>query len=435
MAREKKVSGIKEQRDFIRSVIESKAKMLEDSEMVDYDIISCLAENKEDAELWKAALPYLSAFALGMYGASETICKAIADAIDGGYIWSKVKHLRPEVDNDIIGAVIGADLIERFVIVGRVYGAPTIKAQNEEKTAKATTKKAKEFTTEVTKIGGIIFDQNNATDVFGENGIAVKTGKKRGKPIQAFVTMSYDELREKGVDIPSWDKLTSYDREILSIVSSLYEAGNEYQSMDLIGRALAGNRKNEASLTPTQRECVINALRKLRSAQITIDSSQEFEANYNARVRYEGALLPSERIEKMELNGQKVRDCIHIFRASPLYEYAKSKNQIARVDIKMLDVPPHLTPEYIGLRGYLIRRILSMKSDRSNIRPVILYDTLYENLELETKGYRGHELRQKKKSVRDATKRMLEYWKEQGLINGFEEVSEGRKITKLNILL
>ena len=143
MARGKKSGGIKEQRDFIRSIIERKAKMLEDGGMIDYGIISYLAENEEDTELWRAALPYLSALALSMYGSPESICAAVVDAIDGGFIWSKVKHLRPEVDNDIIGAVIGADIIERYIIVGRVYGAPIKGTENGVNKIKATTKKLK----------------------------------------------------------------------------------------------------------------------------------------------------------------------------------------------------------------------------------------------------------------------------------------------------
>ena len=131
---------------------------------------------------------------------------------------------------------------------------------------------------------------------------------------------------------------------------------------------------------PEARKKILDSIDKLRHSDIEIDATAEVNVGWNRKATYKGALIPSERVEIININGQEVADCIHLFRNSPLYDYADNKNQVGRVSIKMLNAPISNTPENIELKGYLLREISSMINPKSKLKPIIRYDTLYEYL-------------------------------------------------------
>ena len=301
----------------------------------------------------------------------------------------------------------------------------------------AKTCKAKSLVSGTTKLENVIFDPKKNPALYDSQNTAgdfeTKIGNVKNNPINTVASIDFDKMKSLGVSISHENWLTPFDREILSVASSLYAAGNEYQSPLMIYQALSGNRE-DVKLTPDMRNKIIQSLKKLRLTNIEIDSSQEEKVGWNKKGHYEGALLPSERIEVMTLNGQEVVECIHFLRNSPLYEYAAGKNQISRVNISMLNVPINNTEDNVILKCYLLRIITSIKNPKSKLKPIIRYDTLYEYLGLdESDKY----IRIKKQLIRERTKEILKYWVDNGLIKGFEEETEGRgkKIVKVKILL
>ena len=298
---------------------------------------------------------------------------------------------------------------------------------------KGQTQKAQELIVDTTKISKSLFDTSK--DMYS-NDSHLTTAKKRGKPIITVVSVDYEEMRIKGVDIPAWDRLRPFDREVLSVATSLYKAGNEVMTPQMIYQALSGN-KEKTDLPPVMRERIIRSLRILRGVQITIDSGAELAASLNKKAKFEGALLPSKRIEVAELNGQIVIDSIQILSSSPLYDYAEGKGQISRIDIKMLNAPINNTETNIELKGYLARHIKSAKNEKSNIGPVIRYDTLYEYLRIEEGIQKGNKqsLKDKKQDIRKAVRAILDYWTKEGEIEGYTEEKEGREIAKINLIL
>ena len=118
---------------------------------------------------------------------------------------------------------------------------------------------------------------------------------------------------------------------------------------------------------------------------VIIDASAEFTSKMITRVKviYQGPMIPAERVEIMMLSDNKTRDCIHLFRTPPLYDYARDKNQIGTIDIKMLDTPLSNTKENIELKGYLLKRIASIKNAKNNMSDTIRYDTIYEYLRID----------------------------------------------------
>jgi len=304
---------------------------------------------------------------------------------------------------------------------------------------KATSQKTKALVSGTTKLENVIFDPKKNPALYDSQNTAgdfeTRIGNVKNKPINTVASIDFDKMKSLGVSISHENWLTPFDREILSVASSLYAAGNEYQSPLMIYQALSGN-KEDVKLTPDMRSKIIKSLKKLRMTDINIDSSQEEKVGWNKKGHYEGALLPSERIEVMTLNGQEVVECIHFLRNSPLYEYAAGKNQISRVNIEMLNVPINNTEDNVILKCHLLRLITSMKSPKSKLKPVIRYDTLYEYLGIDEND-NDSVTRHKKQFIRERTKEILKYWTDNGLIKGFEEETEGRgkKIVKVKILL
>lgn len=304
---------------------------------------------------------------------------------------------------------------------GRGHGKAIIKTESH---------LAKEVISGTTKLEQVIFDPRK-NPVFYDPDIAaidVNVGNRGKNTITTIASIDFNDMKKMGVSISHEKWLTPFDREILSIVSSLYAAGNAYQSPQMIFQAMSGN-KEKVKLTPDIRAKIIESLRKLRATTIEIDASQEEKAGWIKKGKYEGSLLPSERVEVITLNGQKVVDCIHFLRNSPLYDYAEGKNQISRVNIEMLQAPVNNTTENIELKFYLLRLISSMKNTKSKIKPVFRYDTIYEYLGVENAD------KTTKKRIRDRVKEILRFWVEQGFILGFEEEKEGKNIAKVKISL
>ncbi|MBR1438747.1 MAG: hypothetical protein IJ587_09450 [Synergistaceae bacterium] len=291
---------------------------------------------------------------------------------------------------------------------------------------------AKKVISGTTKLEQVIFDPRKNPVFYDTNitAVDINVGNRGKNTITTIASIDFNNMKKMGVSISHEKWITPFDREILSIVSSLYAAGNTYQSPQMIFQAMSGN-KEKVKLTPEIRAKIIESLRKLRATTIEIDASQEEKAGWSKKGKYEGSLLPSERVEVITLNGQKVVDCIHFLRNSPLYDYAEGKNQISRVNIEMLQAPVNNTTENIELKFYLLRLISSMKNSKSKLKPVIRYDSLYEYLGIDENN--TSDILHKKKDIRDRVKKILNFWVEQGFIRSFEEEKEGKNIAKVKI--
>ena len=297
---------------------------------------------------------------------------------------------------------------------------------------KTTTKKADEITSGTTKLENKVFNPKDNPAFYNDsNEIQMRVGndkKHKEKELLTIVSIDFNEMKKKGVLIPSEKWLTHFDREILCAASSLYEAGNNFITPKMIYQALSGNNK-DVKMTPAMRNEIIKSIDKLMGTTIEINASAEMQAGWRQEAEYKSALLPCKRVSKKDIriNGQEVIDCIQILGSSPLYDYAKGINQISRASIDMLNAPVNNTPENITLKGYLLRTITSMKNPKSKLKPVIRYDTIYEYLGIENTDSKT------KKRVRDRTKEILNFWVNEGLITDFEEEKEGKTFEKIKI--
>ena len=257
-----------------------------------------------------------------------------------------------------------------------------------------------------------------------------KTQAKKN-PVYTLISISFDELKDKGVEIRGRRELTSFDQEIHDAFVSHALSGNEYITDSMIFDTISG--KDGATLNQKQQEAISNSITKLMYSHVKIDASEEAQKFGIEKFIYDGSILPAERLT-VSINGT-VTECVHIFRTPPLYDYADRLSQVGRMDVKLLNSPVNKDEETIALQGYLYRRILSMKGSQK-LPPTIVYDTLYKQLELSASSEGA--LRKKKLKVREKVKRILEYWKSEKFIKGYVEnkhKSEKGKIVSVTIRL
>ncbi len=255
--------------------------------------------------------------------------------------------------------------------------------------------------------------------------------ERRGRKKQITTLASIDfETLNGSVQIKGRKELTAYDREVHDAIITLFVDGcNEYITPQMIYQVMTGNP--DAYLNPKQAEAISDSITKCMYSRLIIDASEEAKEYGFDSYKYDGNLISGERVTAT-LNGT-VLECLHILRPPVLYEYANKKNQIGRFDIKLLNSPINKTEEIITLQGYLYRRILSMKNKKSNLSKTILYDTVYNQIEV-TAASDGA-LRKKKSKVRDQVKKILDYWKQEKFIAGYVENKRGKRIYSVTIRL
>ena len=245
------------------------------------------------------------------------------------------------------------------------------------------------------------------------------------KEITTLLSINFDDLG-KDVIVNGKKELAPSDREVHNAIVTLCEFGNEYITAQAIYRTLVGDKK--ARISEKHRNEIYESITKCMFTQVDLDDSEDAKAyGYNA-LKYRGPLLAAEFVVGVELNGQTV-DGIRIFRRPVLFEYASKKNQIGRIDTKLLATPLNKTSEVLVLQGYLHRRISAMKN--SKLPKKILYSSIFEQIgDLEER-----EQKDKKTKMRTAVRKILDYWKEQNFIVDYKEEKRGVLYHGINIFL
>lgn len=254
--------------------------------------------------------------------------------------------------------------------------------------------------------------------------------ERRGnkKQITTFVRVNFENLNGD-IKIQSRKELTAYDREVHDAITTLFvDGGNEYITPQMIYQVMTGDPK--ARLKEKQTAAISDSITKCMYSRIIINADEDAKAYGFDSFKYDGNLISGERVTAA-LNGNIV-ECLHILRTPVLYEYAEKKKQIGRFNIKLLNSPINKTEEIIILQGYLYRRVLSMKS--GNLSKTILYDTVYDQLGI-VEAASPAALKMKKSKIRKQTKDILEYWKAQKFISGYEENTRKTEIHSVTVQL
>lgn len=289
---------------------------------------------------------------------------------------------------------------------------------------KATTHVVKSLAFEVTKAGRDLRNEAGITD-FYEYECSLTTRKsnkkKKVKPVDTVITLNFKAIEEWESYLLANKQITRMDIIRAIHASALFAAGNQVVSSDMILRQMNGGK--DLQTTPAQRKEIQDSFARLGQTWITIDASQEVKSGLNTERKFKGALLPCGMIiGDVILNGQPAHDCIRIYDTSPLIKYAIAKGQASPILIGMFNIPGlNATDENTELIDYLIRIYASAINPHSPVKPVILYDKIYEYLGVD--GSNQQVIYNKKAKIRKAVRKIFTAWKEMKFIKDFHELT------------
>lgn len=199
-----------------------------------------------------------------------------------------------------------------------------------------------------------------------------KTGSK--KEVSVLYSIDFDELKDTRIT----KALEPFDKRVYIALAALYNAGNEYVTIQQIYNAMG----YDGVVGGPTRERINDSVTKVAAARVYMDNIQEVQAGYRyPQFQYDGQLLPMERVQAV-INGQFVESVIHLLREPPVISFARGRKQITTVDRKLLATPVNKTNTNLAIEDYLITRIAKARTGKGQKR--ILYSTLYEEAHLTT---------------------------------------------------
>lgn len=266
----------------------------------------------------------------------------------------------------------------------------------------------------------------------------LKVGGKGSTEIKTRCILSYEG---ENIKLSSRQPFTEYDRQVADAVTSLYEYGDESHIITAatVYRAMVNATETETP-SPQQIGAVTRSLDKMRFVRVQIDCSEELTRR---KLSLNGAQVTGGKIDtyllaldaiEVTAGGQKVK-AYKMIKAPILYDYSRLTGQVITVPAALLDVRDKTgakvsnTERRIAIKGYLMRRISVMKGKNGNkTSRNILYESVFDEI-----GENNELSRKDQQTIRDYIGQVLEYWKREKFIKGYEELTQGRKKTGVAI--
>lgn len=231
--------------------------------------------------------------------------------------------------------------------------------------------------------------------------VASDKDAKAGREIVVAYSIDFADLE----DMTITKTLAPYDKRVYIAVAAHFNAGQEYVSYQQIYNAMG--YKGRAGASDLKK--IHDSISKMGGARIYIDNLRESEA-YGSKPHftYDGSLLPMERVTAV-VNGQLAESVIHVFREPPMVTFARDRQQLTTVSLKLLASPISKTNANIQLEDYLIDRIAHMRNGRA--KKTMLLATIYKNT--------GATTTKQKQRTLPKIKKLLAHYKSCGWIKGY----------------
>lgn len=226
------------------------------------------------------------------------------------------------------------------------------------------------------------------------------------KPVDVLYSLDFSSLENVSIT----RKLEPYDKRVYLAIAAIFNDGYDVMSVQQIYNAMGYTGRMSA----TDIKKINAAITKMNGAHIYIDNIAEHSVYNYDHFKYDGVLLPMERIQAI-INGQPVEAAIHIFREPPMVSFARDRKQITKLDIKLLDTPLSKTNANIQLEDFLLEEINRIKKGKRN--PKMLYTSIYEAA--------GITQKKQKQRAPEKIKQLLTHYIACGHIKGYEEVANG----------
>lgn len=260
--------------------------------------------------------------------------------------------------------------------------------------------------------------------------VELKVSKKGGKGEKEICSYASIKYETDNLSITNKQHFTPYDRVVHNAICSLFEAGNSMFTVDMVYRAMNGLTKSE-KVSPQAISMVTSSIEKSRYIKATIDFTQEAKDRkslVDIKETYLSDMLLSVKEIVVTTGGTTKR--AYVFNSKPiLYCYSQQVGQVISVPIKLLETKGAVrsTDEVIILREYLLRRIEGMKCKNMLFSSKILYESIYDQLQL------TNPTKEKAHATRNHVKTILGYWKESKYIDAFEEYKDGKTYKGISI--
>ena len=267
--------------------------------------------------------------------------------------------------------------------------------------------------------------------------------EKHGKsePVISYVSFSYDDTADLEIlNKKGRFNITAYDRRVYNAVSTLFTNGRITVSLSEILSVMTGYKRTNA--TKSQLETIEKSLEKLKSIKVYIDMTEEVrhklikdkrplidagilndQSDRIKRAVIEDNMLHFRKGELISENG-KVFKSIQIIAEPALLTYNRAKKTLLTIPMEYIGLESrNTTDKTIAFQDYLLMRIFSYKNNKMRENK-ILYETLYRDS--------GQERPEDSKGFirdRETVTKMMQEWKDKGLITDFAEVKEGRSYT------
>lgn len=277
-------------------------------------------------------------------------------------------------------------------------------------------------------------------ELFEEACDLVVMNKGKRNEITTTVKISY---RKDGVYLPA--DYTEFDRSVMDAVLSQYEYGSTHGNIvftpQLIYRTMT-HKKDSESPSQKQIDAITASVEKMRFMEVDIDATEEMrewmrgrkmQFDENVETHFSGYILPVNLVT-VRHQGKTIK-AYQMLHEPALYSYAKARKQILTCNAELLNIREvdaktgnilafavPLNEKRIEISNYILRRILTMKSDRNKQSNTILLDTIYADVRL-TALSRNQSL-----DYRDFICKLLTYYQASDFIKGYEKKYDGRKI-------
>ena len=272
-------------------------------------------------------------------------------------------------------------------------------------------------------------------------------GKKR--KLTAYTMVSYDQDKnEKGELILS--KLTEYERQVSDAIITIWEESTKAGlppefTTDMVYRYMPGSGDRPSA---QQAGAITRTIEKFRNLSIYIDITDEMRARGvipdNENLVFDDKYISAIRVKRRIKNGGQTVTAYHLHTEPLILTYCKMTNQLITVSPKLLEVKKvkkgkltteavAMTQERQAITGYLLRRIAIMKRDKKNKKSkqsdTILFSTLFDAIGITTPD------KQKAADIRKFCFDVLEYYKAEKYITGYDKQIKGRSIAGIIIEL
>lgn len=271
--------------------------------------------------------------------------------------------------------------------------------------------------------------------------VTVREHHGNAPAVYALCAFSYVD----NVDLEAFNKngrykITAYDRRVYNAISTLYLNNRKTVTLTEIFSVMNGYiRTNPSS---TQLAAIEKSLVKFGNIRMYIDLTAEVKANIikdkdalvkagvlkNRSDKIKSAVIEDAmlhyRIGTITSEQGKVYKSIHIVDEPSLLTYNRAKGTLLSIPMEYIGLQnTNATEKAIAFQDYLLMRIISYRKGKLK-ESKCLFSTIYRDS--------GISMPDDKTSIhrdRDLIRKILEEWKEKGLIADYSDIMSGRSCT------